>query len=139
MKKTRLIVEYDYEFGLLGIISSVKFYKLAWAINNKLNINLIKEEDLLLDIKRNKNVTFSIYGFQSEYSSLQLYRNKCEGGENEHLIPEMSHLDYIIKIDENSQSFAIEEVLKALREVKWIEYIALIDVDSLKSKDNFLN
>lgn len=139
MKKTRLIVEYDYEFGLLGIISSVKFYKLAWAINNKLNIRLVKEEDLMLDVKRNKSINFSAYSFRSEHSNFQLFKNKGEGVEKEFLIPEMSHLDYIIKIDENSQSFAIEEVLKALREVKWIEYIAVIDVENLKSKDNFLN
>ena len=139
MKKTRLIVEYDYEFGLLGIISSVKFYKLAWAINNKLNISLVKSSDISLDTKRHKNLSFSLYDYSTEQSNFQVFKNKTEGKENAHLIPEMSHLDYIVKIDENSQSFAIEEVMKALREVKWIEYIAVLDVDNLKSRDNFLN
>lgn len=139
MKKTRLIVDYDYEFHLLGVISSIKFYKLAWAINNQLHIRLLKEEDHELNLKNNKKVTFGQYIFETENSIFQLYKNKSESDEIAYLLPEMSHFDYVIKLDANSQSFAKEEVLKELREVKWIEYIAPIEVENLKSKDNFLS
>lgn len=138
MKKTRLIVDYDYEFHLLGVISSVKFYKLAWAINNQLDIKLIREEDHELSIK-NKTVTFGQYIFETENSIFQLYKNKSESEEIAYLLPELSHFDFVIKLDASSQSFAKEEVLKELREVKWIEYIAPIEVENLKSKDNFLS
>jgi len=139
MKKTRLIVDYDYEFDLLGIISSVKFYKLAWAINNQLDIRLVKDDDHIIELKNNKKVTFGNYSFDSEHSNLRLFKNKAEEGELSYLLPEMTHLDYLMKVDTMSQSFAVEEVIKALREVKWIEYIAALDVDNLKSKDNFLS
>lgn len=139
MKKTRLIVDYDYEFHLLGVISSIKFYKLAWAINNKLHIRLLKDNDYELNLKNNKKVTFGQYIFETENSIFQLYKNKSESDDIAYLLPEMNHFDYIIKLDANSQSFAKEEVLKELREVKWIEYIASIEVEKLKSKDNFLS
>jgi len=139
MKKTRLIVDYDYEFELAGLISSVKFYKLAWAINQKLDARLVKEDDYELVGKNNKTINFINYIHASDSCTLQLLKNRSNNIEKFHLIPEMSHLDYILKIESTTQSFASEEVVKALRDVKWIEYIAPIDVNNLKSKDNFLS
>jgi len=139
MKKTRLIVDYEYEFDLAGLISSVKFYKLAWAINQKLDIRLVKQADYELLMKNNKAVRFINYIYESDNCTLQLFKNKSDTKEVAYLIPEMNHLDYVLKVDSVLQSFANEEVVKALRDVKWIEYIATIDVDNLKSKDNFLS
>jgi len=139
MKKTRLIVDYQYEFDLLGIISSIKFYKLAWAINNKLNIRLVRESEYEVPYKDGSQALFSHYIYSWESGALELFKNKSESSVAGYLVPEMSHIDYILKIDINSQSFAKEEVIKALRDVKWIEYIAALDVDNLKSRDNFLS
>ena len=138
MKKTRLIVEYEYEFELIGIIASVKFYKLAWAINQKLDIRLVKQDDYSIEMKRGSKAAFSNYLYQLESQCFRLFKNRSVEGENTCLLPELPHFDYIVKIDEQSQSFAKEEILKELKEVPWIEYIAAIEVEKLKSKDNFL-
>ncbi|MBL6445240.1 IPExxxVDY family protein [Fulvivirga sp. 29W222] len=138
MKKTKLIVEYEYEFELIGIISSIKFYKLAWAINKKLDVRLVKQDDYSMEMKGGNLASFSNYLYQMESSCFRLFKNRSVEGENASLIPELPHFDYIIKIDEQSQSFAKEEILKELKEVQWIEYIAAIEVETLKSKDNFL-
>ncbi|UII29973.1 IPExxxVDY family protein [Fulvivirga ulvae] len=138
MKKTRLIVEYEYEFELIGVIASVKFYKLAWAINKKLDIRLVKQEDYTIEMKGGGKTSFSNYLYQVDGKCFRLFRNRSVEGENAYLIPELPHFDYVIKIDEQSQSFAKEEILKELKEVTWIEYIAAIEVEKLKSKDNFL-
>lgn len=138
MKKTRLIVEYEYEFDLIGIIASVKFYKLAWAINKKLDIRLVKQPDYTIEMKGSNHPAFSNYLYQLESSCFRLFKNRSVEGENTYLIPELPHFDYVVKIDEQSQSFAKEEILKELKEVQWIEYIAAIEVEKLKSKDNFL-
>ncbi|ELR72336.1 hypothetical protein C900_01618 [Fulvivirga imtechensis AK7] len=138
MKKTRLIIDHEYEFDLLGVIASVKSYKLAWAINKKLDIRLVKQEDFILEMRNNGKANFINYLFDPETSYFHLFKNKSIEGENTHLVPELNHFDYIVKIDRHSQSFAKEEILKELKEVPWIEYIAAIEVEKLKSKDNFL-
>lgn len=138
MKKTRLIIDHEYEFDLLGVIASVKSYKLAWAINKKLDIRLIKQEDFIIEMKNNGKANFINYLFDPEAGYFHLFKNKSIDGENAHLVPELNHFDYIVKIDQHSQSFAKEEILKELKEVPWIEYIAAIEVEKLKSKDNFL-
>lgn len=138
MKKTKLIIEHSYDFDLLGIISTMRFYKAAWSINNCLNIRFIKDEDLTLEIKDTRPSIFGSYIFETEYCCIQLYKNKSIDGENAYLIPEMQHYDYILKTSQESQSFAGEEIMKALKEVPWIQYIAAIEVNKLKSKDNLL-
>jgi hypothetical protein len=139
MKKTRLHIEYNYDFELFGITSSIKFFKLAWAINSRLNIRLIKQEDFVLEISNGENINFVNYIFEDNSCVFQMYKNKSPDSETKFLIPELSHYDYVVKINGSFQSFALEEVIKVLREVKYIEYIARIAIDKLKSKDNFLN
>lgn len=139
MKKTKLIIECEYHFDLIGVSSSVKLYKLAWALNNQLHIRLIKTEDYKLEIKSGEIATFCNYNYLIEESSFHLYRNRSMEVEGAYLLPELNHFDYIIKLSRNSQTFAKEVIIKELKEMKWIEYISALEVEKLKSKDNFLN
>ena len=139
MKKTRLIIDCEYPFELIGISSSVKLYKLAWALNNELGIRLIKDGDYQLELKAGEMATFCSYKYAIEESSFELFRNRSMETEGAYLLPEMIHFDYIIKLSQNSQTFAKEVILKQLKEMKWIEYISALEVEKLKSKDNFLN
>ena len=138
MKKTRLIIDHVYEFELTGIISSVKFHKMAWILNKTLGLHLIRQEDYFIETRDNQRVGFGNYLYKLENSSFRLYKNKSVEGENRYLIPEYTHFDYIIRNEKQSQSFSNQEIMKVLKEVKWIEYIAAVQVESLKSKDNFL-
>ncbi|MCA6073718.1 IPExxxVDY family protein [Fulvivirga sedimenti] len=137
MKKNRLVIEYDYAFHLLGISSSVKFYKLAWAINQKLAINLIKRADYRLDLLQ-EPLSFEVYTHGEPDTQFWLYRNRSVSQDSQFLIPEYPHFDYLIKLPSDSQSFALKEMVKVLREVDLIEYIGALDVKTLKSRDNFL-
>ncbi len=138
MKKTRLVIDYDYDFALLGITSSVKFYKLAWSVNQALQISLIRISDYELPLK-DETRQFGCYVFEKDDPQIWLFRNRSLENDKHYLAPEISHFDYILKIPGNSQSFAKKEILKDLREIKCIEYIGAIDLDALKSKTNFLD
>ena len=137
MKKNRLIIEFDYDFHLLGLTSSVKFYKLAWSINKALHIDLVKAEDLELDILHD-TAAFEMYTFGKPDTRFWLYRNKSVSNDSQYLIPELPHFDYIVKVPADSQTFAVKELTDALRDIEWIEYIGALEVKVLKSKDNFL-
>lgn len=137
MKKTRLVLDYEYPFDLLGITSSVKFYKLAWNINGVLKINLIRQEDFLLEFTMGAQ-QFANYSFQEGENLIRLFRNRSMENEKHLIAPELSHFDYLLRIDHDSQSFATKEILKQLKDVKCIEYIGAVDVKRLKSRDNFL-
>jgi hypothetical protein len=138
MKKTRLVIEYDYDFVLLGITSSVKFYKLAWSVNKALGINLVRIPDYELPLKE-ETQAFGCYVYGEEEPVCWLFKNRSLENEKHYLAPEYAHFDYLLKFPLESQSFAQKEILQDLREVKCIEYIGAIEIDTMKSRDNFLD
>ncbi|TRX62189.1 IPExxxVDY family protein [Fulvivirga sp. M361] len=138
-KRTKLVVDFDYDFILFGISSSVKFYKLAWAINNQLDLHLVRDADHIIEDKTACEQPFGMYTFRRESEGYKLYKNRSLSGENVYLLPEFIHFDYLLKTEVSLQSFSAQEMIKELKEIKWIEYIADLQVNTLKSRDNFLS
>jgi len=139
MKKKKLEIEYTFDFELLGIISSAKGYKLAWDINAALASRLVKQKDLLIQLKGNTTASYPYYSFENEVNTLKLFRNKPNEAElvKNLLVPEFPHYDYIIftRGEEHHRSNRLQELL---RNNPSIELVAFIPLDALKSKDNFI-
>jgi hypothetical protein len=139
MKKSKLIVEYDYDFELAGIVSTARGYKMAWEINHKLGIHLIKQPDLVVGFKNQTEKQFSYYAFETRLNRLKLFKNKpvdyTEG--NYFLVPEFPRFDFIIlTASEEPEYFTI--VMNLLKELPSIELITSLPTDSLRSKSNFI-
>jgi hypothetical protein len=139
MKKKRLDIEYSYDFDLLGIISPLKGYKLAWEINNSLEVKLIKEKDLSITFKNGQESNFTYFSFHNEVSVLKLFRNKPVESEQVKsvLVPEFPHYDFILlsQSDDPGKSNRLQEVL---RHIPSVELVAFIPLGALKSKDYFI-
>jgi hypothetical protein len=138
MKKKRLEIEYSYDFDLIGIISSAKGYKLAWDINNQLSARLVKQRDLIVGVKKNTEVSFSHFSFETEVNKLNLFRNKPNEGEGRNfLLPEHPHFDFILMI-QGSEQEDNNRLQELLRNIPSVELVAFIPLGPLKSKDNFI-
>ena len=139
MKKKRLEIEYSYDIELIGIISPLKGYKIAWEINNWLDVKLVRELDLHVAFKKNVEATFSYYSYHSEASVVKLFRNKpIESDQNRNvLVPEFPHYDFILltQSDDPDKSNRLQEVL---RNIPSVELVAFIPLSALKSKDYFI-
>ena len=99
MGKNRLVIDPDYDFELYGIISSSKEYKLAWALNKRLGIHLIKQEDVHLNFLKEGSVTVSTYLFESGNSEYKLIRNKLFNqidNKTAYLLPELQKFDFLL-------------------------------------------
>lgn len=141
MKKNKLIVEYEYDFHLLGVISPGKEYKLAWLINEVLGIRLIKAKDLVLEFLNNKNIIISNYLFKTEHSIFRLIRNKSYGRNNEgqsYLLPELKDFDYLIIFKGFEDTYNTSEIIDKLKLIKEIQYLQKIEINALKSKENLI-
>src|SRR5687767_10301333 len=98
MKKSKLVIDYEYNFELIGIATAARGYKLAWEINQRLGISLIKQPDLMVGFKNNEEKPFSFYAHETPLNRLKLFKNKpseAEAGKY-YLIPEFPHFDFII-------------------------------------------
>lgn len=138
MKKSKLVIDYEYDFELIGIRSSAKGYKLAWQINTALGIQLIRQPDLAVGFKNDEEKNFSFYEYETLLNRLKLFKNKPVDSDSGKyfLVPEFPHFDFIILIQMEEQ--VREKVIEQLKHVSSIELVANIPLDGLKSKSNFV-
>jgi hypothetical protein len=138
MKKNKLLITYDFDFQLLGISTAAKGYKLAWELNQRLPINLVKQPDLVVGFKNNEEKSFSFYSFETPLNRLKLFKNRAQEPEpgKYFLIPEFPHFDFIIlaAMEEHTH----QQILDLLRTIPSIQLAALIPSEGLKSKSNFI-
>jgi hypothetical protein len=139
MKRSKLIIEYEYDFTLYGLISLVKGYKLAWEINQVLHIQLIKQPDLVVGFKKEEEKKFSYYAHETQFNRLKLFRNKSiEGDSGKYfLIPEFPHFDFIILAD-MKESIAPNQLQELIKSIPSVQLVSVIPTEGLKSKSNFI-
>jgi len=136
----RLIIEYDFEFDLIGIVSHVKEYKLAWLLNNILGIRLVKQKDLAINFTNN-NLIISNFEFATEYLTYQLLKNQsvCKPtGKPYYLLPELKKFDFLLMIKDESGIIVLDEVIKKIRKLSEVYYTMQADLSQLDSKENLI-
>ncbi len=141
MKKRKLVVDLAYDFTLFGIISHASEHKLAWEINQKLKIQLIKSDDIKINFLNNKNLVISNFHFEKEESILRLLKNKAVDipvGNHIYLMPELKQFDYLVIIHGFEQTFKPENVISNLNAIGVIQYAVELEIDKLKSKENLV-
>ena len=139
MKKSKLLIEYEYDFELIGITTSAKGYKLAWEINRKTGINLIRQPDLTVGFKKGEEKAFSVYAHETLLNRLKLFKNRPVDSETGkyYLVPEFPHFDFIILVQMEDLA-SHETLLTQLKQIASIELAAPIPLEGLKSKSNFI-
>lgn len=141
MAKNRLIIEYEYDFDLFGLISPSKDYKLAWLINQQLGIHLVKEDDIRISFLNDEELVISNYLFETEHAQLRLLRNRSEDPKDDrmnYLVPEMNRFDYLIIKRGEIGDYDDKTWLKKIQHLKEIQYVARMDLEKLKSRENLI-
>lgn len=138
MSKHRLNVDFDYEFSLICIISSLKDYRLCWAINRALNIQLARQDDLKVNNeKKRQEGFFNLFRYEDEINFLHytLIANKSAGA---FLLPEMKQVDYLLMLRGDAAEDAKEELIQQLKNLAGIEALFAANPAELRSKENLI-
>lgn len=161
MGKHTLKIEYDFDFVLIGISSHEKDYRLCWAINKVLEIDLIKIDSLEIKAKKDiKPSFFSLFHFENpdefkEYfivsnlsedkqfvsKNLTLFNKEPQGAqssENGVLIPEQKQMDYFFIIRGELDDVDVNEYIKKIKKIDFVLTALEIDAAGLKSKSNLV-
>ncbi|MFZ5553705.1 MAG: IPExxxVDY family protein [Bacteroidota bacterium] len=138
MTKFQLDVDYDYDFDLVGISSHARDYRLCWALNQKLGLQLAKKKEDL-DNKPKKQSEFSIhslyeYYHEEDHVEYQLLENRSG---NSLIIPEYKQADYLLLL-RNNHAVNTEQMIASIREIELVLTAYRIDVPTLKSKENLI-
>lgn len=139
MKKRKLEVEYEFDFDVFGITSTLHGYRLAWELNQRLGIHLVKQPDLLVGVKKNLEKGFMFYDFETPLNRLKVLKNQASDGATGkyYLIPEFPRFDFIILARLNELSMS-EPLLETLRNIASVELVTPLNLEVLKSKSNFV-
>ncbi len=139
MKKSKLVVEYTFDFSLTGIATPVNGYKLAWAINRVTGFHLVRLPDLVVGFRPMVEKFFLHYGYETRLNRLKLFRNRAldETSPRYLLVPEFPRFDFILLAQSNDPAFA-SRITELVRSLPFVELAKPLDVSGLKSKVNFV-
>lgn len=140
MKKVKLTIEHTYDFDLLGIVSPVKDYKMAWLINRQLHLDLIRIEDLEIEFLSDLNLKISQYFLSLPYGFIQLLKNKAINSSLQvsYLIPELKTVDYFLLVQDQTFQVNTKGFVSELSQNPFVQNVINLDIQKLKSKDNLL-
>jgi len=131
--------DYEFDFNLLGICCHEKDYRLCWAINSTLNLNLSKASEdieLIFNKESKPDANFSIYSYHNKFNSEEYYliSNKCQ---RTWLVPEKSHFDFFLMVKSDEKK-SYNFYLNKLRSIPFILTANHVVVEQLKSKENLI-
>lgn len=148
-KALTLGYEFEHDYNLLGITSTLEGYRLAYLLNKNLDIYLERQSSNI-DFT-NKNCSFAFYNYDcnSTFSSWSLIANKHaftsknteetnlfnEESKISYLINEKKEVDYFLKTIGDFNATSLEQVLNNIKNIKGLIAAYTINPYSLKSKD----
>lgn len=127
----------DYDFVLVGIVTSHRDYRVTRDVNLALGITLERTDDYLVyEKKRGQEIGFPHFKFVNEQEDQYfILGNKSENGL---LIPEQRQMDFFLLVKAGMSEIDRTEIVKSLKEVEHFQAVFPIDVTGLRSKENLL-
>ena len=141
--------EYEHDYKLIGINSTLEDFRLAYFLNKGLCINL-ERQPLDIDFK-NKNSSFTFYKYdcQVTFSSWSLLANKhlfvsestiegnlfSEESKISYLVNEKKDIDFFIKIFGDFDLNSLKSIQEKIKNIKGVITSYSINPNHLKSKD----
>ena len=140
MKKAKLQIEPTFDFELLGIVSPIREYRMAWLVNQELELNLVKADDLELEFLNSEKLVIAQYFLSLPHGFIQLLKNKALNSAQQlaYLIPELKNLDYFLLVQDETEQLDLSNFMEKLSQNSLVQSIVRIDISKLKSKENLL-
>lgn len=138
MNKITLKLEFDFDFIVLAITTSLKDYRLCFNLNKFAPANFMRVDELALPLSDNHTVAlFNRYTYLPENCETEFYllSNKSSEGL---LIPEMNRVDYFLVIKNFIDKEDLEAWITHLKQIPEVLAAVEVDVKKLKSKENLL-
>lgn len=145
--------EYDHNYTLIGIHSTLEDFRMAYFLNKNLNTNLKRFKNDLDFPSKKCSFSLFIYENVSTFTSWSLIANKYvfinsvrsydnnlfkEESKTSFLISEKKQVDYFIKISGNIDQIFLQNILSKINNTQNIITSYSIDPYDLKSKDNLI-
>jgi hypothetical protein len=128
----------DFNFHVWGINSPLVDYRLCWLLNNILEWNFERVNDIEIDSEKDNSIIyFNAYKYENkeDFYTVEIIQNKNDGFV---LLPELRNIDYLLLFDGEEDYFDKDEITTVFKQIQGIQSIFEIEVDNLKSKYKLL-
>jgi hypothetical protein len=123
-------------YKLIGISSHENDYRLSWAVNNQLGLNLLRIDDLTV-IRKSLAEDTSFSQFQhtddTKMVKINLISNRCPDG---FLIREMKNIDFFFQIFGEPDQKYLDGLIAGLKSITIISLAFEIPESALKKSWN---
>ena len=147
------------DFSLVAIHCSEEAYKVAYLLNQHLNLCLKRKKSDLDFSNDNREVNFPIFEFedQFQYTNYYLVANKCKSrvaniaSEGElfgdsvsertvvtHLLPEFKNTDFFLKIESDFKNIPLKRNIALINEIKQVISAFEVEISEIKSNNNLI-
>ena len=123
----------DNEDAFYGIVANTLDYKLALAINNKINISLRCSTPIVPSDVDNPDIFFTKFSHKTKNSDMviDLVSNRIA---NNYLLKKLKNIDFLFIIHFPESSEFIENCLSGIKEIPDVVSVFQIDISSQKDK-----
>ncbi len=149
----------EIDFHLLAIHTTIEDFKLAYFLNQKLQLNLSKNKDEIKTKNKEGNTFFSRYTYEdskndvfwnlieneNEISLKQNNNNQGLFSENknsfltkDYLLPEYKKVNFFLKIENSKNIINPSEITILIKSIERVSTVYFIDLENIKSKNNLI-
>jgi hypothetical protein len=128
----KLSLNHDDDSVLIGLVCQEADYRLAFALNKEININLTQSENIEIPIKNSAHKkSFSVFHAEdSRNVTYKLISNHCE---SRFLLNEYRNMDYFLFIPGGLKGEMYDLLIRKIRNIKFIPAIFILDITTLKN------
>jgi len=137
----KLEITYEFNFDLIGIVCAERGFKLAWLLNQLLDLNLVRKEDVELEYLDGSMLKIAHFLYETEHDSFRLLRNKAHWfahSQKPFLLPELKEYDYLLVINNATKLLDIQVIRQKIAQLPIVQYCLSFDLDSVKGKENLI-
>ncbi len=138
----KLVLDWEesnsFDFDLIGISTNIPDYQLVAKINEVLHIDLErKRDDYTLNLNGLEGKKFRWYSYLPSEEDLEIYLI-VNRGENGFLVEEIKQMNSFLLIFGELNYLKSNEVAQQIKSIPQVIASTIIDIDTLKSKNNFI-
>jgi len=138
VKKHKLDLAIAEDFCLLGVVSDEPDFKLCWLINQSLNMNFEKQEELQLFHRKLQDVqAFSLFTYYDEDAMItfRIIKNRTENG---YYLDELKNIDYLIHIQGEINTLRISNFMLSVGALESVRMCVPTDLSRIKNKERLI-
>jgi len=136
LSKHRLDFEYTIDFELVGVVSAVQEYKMAYLLNQQLKLQFKRTTDWEVTYPKKKDLQyFKKYDFKDELLKRVFYLIKNKNN-SFHCLPELSILDYLFIISGDITKDELSQYHHQIKKIPIISSALIIEADKIKNIEN---